>query len=65
MYINFERMVPKAPPIRRPIVNRYGVQLLMPCPIPILKPRKTVIVSDVIPQEILEGIFWIVGIGYW
>ena len=67
MYTNFKQMaqiqmsVSKAPPVMRLIVNRYGVWLLMPHSIPILKLKEPVIVSDVILEEILEGMFWIVG----
>ena len=44
------------------IINRYGVQLPMPHSIPICEPNESVIVSDVILEEILEGMFWIVGL---
>ena len=46
----------------RLIVNRYGVQLLMPHPIPILEPKESVRVSDVIFEEIFEGMFQIIGL---
>ena len=65
MYINFKQMVQvemsvsKASPIMRPIVNRDGVWLLMPHPVPILKPKESVIACVVILEEILEGMFWL------
>ena len=68
MYINFEEMaqlqmsVLKGPPVMRPVVNRYGVQLLMLHPITILKPKESTTVSDVIMEEILEGMCQVVGL---
>ena len=68
MYINFEQMaqiqmsVSKGPQVMRPVANRYGVWILMPHPNCILKLKESVIVSDVIMEEILEGMFWLVGL---
>ena len=68
MDINFEQMmqvwmsVSKEPPVMRPTVNRYRVWLLMPYPIPILKPKESTTVNDVTLEEILEGMFWLVGL---
>ena len=45
-----------------PVVNRYGVQLLMPHSIPIHKPNEFVIVRDMIVKESLEEMFQIVGL---
>ena len=49
--------VSKAPPVMRLIVNTYGVWLLMPHSIPILQPKESIIVSDVILEDVQDG--WI------
>ena len=66
MYINYgwhkyEWVFQKAPSVMRPVINRYGVQLLMAHSIPIDKPKESVIVIDVVVREILEEVFQIIG----
>ena len=46
-------------------MNMYEgtLQLLMPHPVPIFEVKESVIVSDAILEEILEGMFWTNWIG--
>ena len=41
----------------RPVENQYEVQFLMPHPTPVLEPQESVIISNVILDEILEEVF--------
>ena len=54
--------VPKAPSAMMLVVNRYGMQCVMPHFVPVNKPKESVIVSDMIVKEILEEMFQIVGL---
>ena len=69
MYINFKQMaqgqmgVQRGPPVMRLVVKQYGVQLLMPHLIAIHEPKESIIISDVILEEILKEMFQQIGLG--
>ena len=46
----------------KPVINRYGVQLLIPHSVPIDQPKESVVVSKALLMEILEGVFQIIGL---
>ena len=42
----------------RPVENQYGVQFLTPHHTPVPEHMESVVISDVIFDEILEEVFW-------
>ena len=54
--------VSRASSFMKPVINRYGVQLLMPHFVPMDQPKESVAVSKELIIEILEEEFQIVGL---
>ena len=44
----------------KPVINRYGVGLLLPHPVPMDQPKESVVVSKELMMEILEEVFQII-----
>ena len=45
-----------------PVINRYGIQLLMPHFVPMYQPKESVLVSQELIERILEEVFQIIGL---